>query len=465
MIFKYLLQGMKMNRTFYRSIAGALCGLTVLLAHAGETYLAPGDSRVIQVQGNIDTVFISAQNVADYELIGDKSLVAYAKEEGRTDLIAFDKNGDQVLKTTLVVDSVLSSVHNRINQEFPDSNVTIQKMGKTYIISGTAPTEEAKDRIYQVVGEGIGAEAVINKKQVTDVSGNSGGSGSSGSNDSSEMDQVLYRSVINKLELPITNQVNVKLSVVEVSRAFTDNVGIDWGTISGSAGNITPGMFRFVKFNADSLSTLVHAISNESVARVLAEPNLSVLSGETAEFLVGGEVPVVTTSNNGTNVQYKEFGIKLNIGAKVSSSKKIRVSLGEEVSNVDKTYNTDAGSSFPAFQTRRAKTTVELADGESFLLGGLISNNEREALAKIPFIGDVPILGALFRNASSQRTRGELIVVATVNLVKPVAPREIVVPDFNRTSTWARFLNFDGISDRRDKQRAQEFIEQGGFIK
>lgn len=465
MIFKYLLQGMKMNRTFYRSIAGALCGLTALLAHAGETYLAPGDSRVIQVQGNIDTVFISAQNVADYELIGDKSLVAYAKEEGRTDLIAFDKNGEQVLKTTLVVDSVLSSVHNRINQEFPDSNVTIQKMGKTYIISGTAATEEAKDRIYQVVGEGIGAEAVINKKQVTDVGGNSSGSGSSGNNDSSEMDQVLYRSVINKLELPITNQVNVKLSVVEVSRAFTDNIGIDWGTISGSAGNITPGMFRFVKFNADSLSTLVHAISNESVARVLAEPNLSVLSGETAEFLVGGEVPVVTTSNNGTNVQYKEFGIKLNIGAKVSSSKKIRVSLGEEVSNVDKTYNTDAGSSFPAFQTRRAKTTVELADGESFLLGGLISNNEREALAKIPFIGDVPILGALFRNASTQRTRGELIVVATVNLVKPVAPREIVVPDFNRTSTWARFLNFDGISDRRDKQRAQEFIEHGGFIK
>ncbi|WP_080116081.1 type II and III secretion system protein family protein [Serratia marcescens] len=450
-----------MNKAFYQSIAGALCGLTAILAHAGETYLAPGESRVIQAQGNIDTVFISAQNVADYELIGDKSLVAYAKDEGRTDLIAFDKNGDQVLKTILVVDSVLSSVHNRINQEFPDSNVTIQKMGKTYIISGTAPTEEAKERIYQVVGEGIGAEAVINKKQVTDV----GGSSSSGNNDSAEMDQVIYRSVINKLELPSTNQVNVKLSVVEVSRAFTDNVGIDWGTISGSAGNITPGMFRFVKFDADSLSTLVHAISNESVARVLAEPNLSVLSGETAEFLVGGEVPVVTTSNNGTNVQYKAFGIKLNIGAKVSSSKKIRVSLGEEVSNVDKTYNTDVGSSFPAFQTRRAKTTVELADGESFLLGGLISNNEREALAKIPFIGDVPILGALFRNASSQRTRSELIVVATVNLVKPVAPREIVVPDFNRTSTWARFLNFDDISDRRDKQRAQEFIEQGGFIK
>lgn len=429
---------------------------------AQELYMDAGESQVIQVNGNIDTIFISAPKVADYEIIGERGVMVYAKSEGKTDLIAFDKNGDQLVKTTLVVDPILSSLQKKVASLVPDSQITLQKMGKTYILSGSVATEEDRDRVYQIVGEGVGATRTTNKKEVANTNGGSGGNGE---NSNSWLDEVVYQEVINQLKLPMTNQVNVKLSVVEVTKTFSDNVGIDWGTISGSGGNITPGTFRFVKFNADTLSSLVHAISNDSVARVLAEPNLSVLSGESAEFLVGGEVPVVTSSANGSNVQYKDFGIKLNVGAKVSSNKRIRVTLGEEVSNVDSTYSTNAGDSFPAFQTRRAKTTVELADGESFLLGGLISNNEREELSRLPFIGDVPILGALFRNAKTESSRGELVVVATVNLVKPVTMRDIVMPDFQRTSTLSRFLNFDAISNLRDRKLAQEFVEQGGFIK
>lgn len=461
-------QGQRQKIGRVRANIGALwlLGMTGLFlsyyVHAQEVYMEAGESQVIQVDGNIDTIFISAPKVADYEIIGERGVMVYAKSDGQTDLIAFDKNGDQLIKTTLVVDPVLSAVQKKVGQLVPDSQISIQKVGKTYILSGTVPTEEDRDRVYQIVGEGVGAKRTANKKDVPSMSGGSGGGGE---NNNAWLDEVVYQEVINKLKLPITNQVNVKLSVVEVTKTFSDNVGIDWGTISGTGGNITPGTFRFVKFNADTLSSLVHAISNDSVARVLAEPNLSVLSGESAEFLVGGEVPVVTSSANGSNVQYKDFGIKLNVGAKVSSSKRIRVTLGEEVSNVDSTYSTNAGDSFPAFQTRRAKTTVELADGESFLLGGLISNNEREDLSRLPFIGDVPILGALFRNAKTERTRGELVVVATVNLVKPVTMRDIVLPDFQRTSTLARFMNFEGISNLRDRKLAEGFVEQGGFIK
>lgn len=435
-------------------------GLHCAGASAEEVYMNSGDSQVIQTQDNIDTVFISTPEVADYEIISDRSVMVYGRDPGRTDLIAFDKNGDQLVKTTIIVDPVLSAVQKQISEISPDSHVSIQKMGKTYIISGTVPTEDDRDKIYQLVGEGTGAKKIVNKKQVASLAASTGGS-SGANNSNSWLDEVIYEDVINKLQLPVTNQVNVKLSVVEVTKTFTDNVGIDWGTIGAS-----PGTFRFIKFDADTLTGLVHAISNDSVARVLAEPNLSVLSGETAEFLVGGEVPVVTSSgNNGTNVQYKEFGIKLNVGAKVSSTKNIRITLGEEVSNVDDKFDSTSGDSFPTFQTRRARTTVELADGESFLLGGLISNNEREALSKIPFIGDVPILGALFRNASTDRTRSELMVVATVNLVKPVGIRDVVVPDFQRTSTWARFLDFDGINDSHERKQALDFVEQGGFIK
>lgn len=419
--------------------------LVISGVHAQEVYMEPGDSQVIQVQENIDTVFISSPNVADYEIIGDRSVVIYAKSQGRTDFTIFDKEGGVIGKNTLVVDVLLSDIQKKISRIAPDSQVTIEKIGQSYVISGTVATEEDRDKVYQIVGEGVGAQKEVTKKDVA----------------SGWLDDVTYQGVLNKLQIPMTNQINVKLSVVEVTKSFTDNVGIDWGT-SGS----TPGTFRFVKFDAETLTGLVRAISNDSVARVLAEPNLSVLSGETAEFLVGGEVPIVTNSvNSGTNVQYKEFGIKLNVGAKVSNSKRIRITLSEEVSNIDSAYSSKGGDSFPSLQTRRARTTVELADGESFLLGGLLTNNESEALARIPFIGDVPILGALFRNASTSRTRRELIVVATVNLVKPVGQNVIALPDFHRTSTWARFLNLDGILNASDRQMAQKFIEQGGFIK
>lgn len=450
----------RMSQRAYR-IAVMACSifllfLTTSYAHARDVYMEPGDSQVIQVQDNIDTVFISSPEVADYEIIGDRSVMVYAKSQGRADLIIFDKNGDEITKSTLVVDALLSEIQKKISQIAPDSVVKIDKLGKSYVISGTVATEEGRDRIYQIVGEGVGAQREVSKKEVATT-----GDNNNSENESSWLDEVRYIGVINKLEIPSTNQVNVKLSVVEVTKEFTDNVGIDW-----SSAGATPGTFRFVKFDADTLTSLVHAISNDSVARVLAEPNLSVLSGETAEFLVGGEVPLVTTSaNNGTNVQYKEFGIKLNVGARVSNSKRIRITLGEEVSNIDSTYSTKGGDSFPALQTRRARTTVELADGESFLLGGLISNNEREALARVPFIGDVPILGALFRNASTSRTRSELMVVATVNLVKPIGQNRVVLPDFQRTSAWARFFKLDGILNSRDRKMAEEFIEKGGFIK
>lgn len=450
----------RMSQRVYR-VAVMACSifllfLTTSYAHARDVYMEPGDSQVIQVQDNIDTVFISSPEVADYEIIGDRSVMVYAKSQGRADLIIFDKNGDEITKSTLVVDALLSEIQKKISQIAPDSVVKIDKLGKSYVISGTVATEEGRDRIYQIVGEGVGAQREVSKKEVATT-----GDNNNSENESSWLDEVRYIGVINKLEIPSTNQVNVKLSVVEVTKEFTDNVGIDW-----SSAGATPGTFRFVKFDADTLTSLVHAISNDSVARVLAEPNLSVLSGETAEFLVGGEVPLVTTSaNNGTNVQYKEFGIKLNVGARVSNSKRIRITLGEEVSNIDSTYSTKGGDSFPALQTRRARTTVELADGESFLLGGLISNNEREALARVPFIGDVPILGALFRNASTSRTRSELMVVATVNLVKPIGQNRVVLPDFQRTSTWARFFKLDGILNSRDRKMAEEFIEKGGFIK
>lgn len=439
----------------FSALAGGF--LFSFLAQAYEIYLEPGESRIINTQEIIDTVFVSSADIADYELVNDNSLVLYGRKEGRADFSVFDQSGRQIVQVSLVVNNLLGTVDKTIRAEFPDSNVSIQRAGKTYLLIGTVPNEEARDRIYQIVGEGVGAEKTEVLKTVKEMDENGG---SSNENPMSFLNEVSYKGVVNKLRLPLTNQVNVKLSIVEVTKDFTDNVGIDWSTIGQNAGT-----FNFIKFDADSLSNLVHAISNDSIARVLAEPNLSVLSGETADFLVGGEIPIVTTSQNGTNVQYKEFGIKLNIGAKVSDTRRIRLMLGEEVSSLDNVYKTDAGDSFPALKTRRARTTVELGDGESFLLGGLINASEKESLARVPYVGDIPILGAFFRNASTERNRTELVVVATVNLVKPVSSRDIVFPDFVHTSTTERFFNFSGFRDSRNQKRAMDFLNKGGFVK
>ncbi|VEA71587.1 Flp pilus assembly protein, secretin CpaC [Serratia rubidaea] len=181
------------------ALAGALrCALTlagIFLAHcsyAQEIYMNPGATQNIQVKGDIDTVFISAPEVVDYEVIGDRGLIIYARDSGRAELVAFDKDGEQIMKATLVVDALLSELQKHITEIAPDSQVTIQKMGKSYVISGTVATEEDRDKVYQIVGEGVGAQQQVTKKEIADVSGNSGGGGE-GQNGSNWLNEVVYK--------------------------------------------------------------------------------------------------------------------------------------------------------------------------------------------------------------------------------------------------------------------------------
>ena len=410
-------------------------------ALAKAVYLATGESYILNTQDEIDTVFVSAAAIADYELIGKNSVVVYAKKEGIAEFILFDQSNRPILKSKVLVNNIITTAHKRVQIEYPDSNIEINKIGDSYVLTGTAESEEAKDTITTIIGESIGSKR-------------------RGNDENRSMDAFDYPGIINKIKLPQSNQVNVKLTIAEVTKDFTENVGINWSTIGDSVGS-----FQFFRFNAKGISTLVHAINDNAIARVLAEPNLSVLSGESASFLVGGEIPIVSTTQNSREVSYKEFGTKLNIGAKVNDKKRIRIILNEEVSSIGKTFNITGGDSYPTLRTRKAATTLELGDGESFILGGLISNTERESLKKIPLIGDIPILGAFFRNAQTEQNQTELIVIATVNLVNPVSEKDVELPNFMHTSTLERFFNFTSIKEAKREKIAREFLRKGGFIK
>ena len=234
---------------------------------------------------------------------------------------------------------------------------------------------------------------------------------------------------------------------------------------SGTSASV-PGVFvqPLTSFSSSDIMSVITAIGNDSVGQILAEPNLSVISGESASFLVGGELPVVTTVNNSTNVVYKEFGVRLELMAKVKKDDKITLSLVPEVSSLDTQYENDSYN-LPALKTRRARTTVELGDGQSFVLGGLLNSEDKESLQKVPFIGDIPILGALFRNSVTQRNKTELIIVATVNLVQPIHPSQIQLPMMKKTTTLSRFFALEDSYITASDKWAKELLATGGFKK
>ncbi|AHK18447.1 secretin [Yersinia similis] len=429
-------------------------------AFAQDIYMEKGEARTLKVNGVVDTVFISNPDVADYEVIDEKQVVIFARENGRASLEIYGGENNTTLMTmNIVVDPLLGNIKNEMTEEYPGSDIDIKKYGEGYVLTGTVPDEDAREGIYMTVGQALGLKRKETNLKIKPGSVSAIGGESNNDEPIDFMQKVVFEGLINRLKLPATNQVNVKLTVVEVTKTFMDNVGIDWSNAGLGAGQFSLTKFRF---DANSLNSLIYAIKNDSIARILAEPNLSVLSGETADFLVGGEIPIVTTSMAGSTITYKEFGVKLVIAAKVESNNKIKLNLSEEISSLDGQYAL-GDLNIPKLRSRKARTTVELGDGDSFVLGGLLNENEKESLSGIPFISDIPILGALFRRTGAERERTELVVVATVNLVKPISFNKVALPNFVRSNLAERFFNISAIRESKSRKQVTEFLDKGGF--
>ncbi|CNI14070.1 putative tight adherance operon protein [Yersinia massiliensis] len=443
-------------------ILTALTVMTLMVgaAFAQDIYMEKGEARTLKVNAAVDTVFISNPDVADYEVIDEKQVVIFARENGRASLEIYGGENNATLMTmNIVVDPLLGNIKKEMAEEYPGSDIDIKKYGEGYVLTGTVPDEDAREGIYMTIGQALGLKRKETDLKIKPGSVSSIGGDSGGDTSIDFMQKVVFEGLVNRLKLPATNQVNVKLTVVEVTKTFMDNVGVDWSNAGLGAGQFSLTKFRF---DANSLNSLIYAIKNDSIARILAEPNLSVLSGETADFLVGGEIPIVTTSMAGSTITYKEFGVKLVIAAKVESNHKIKLNLSEEISSLDGQYAL-GDLNIPKLRSRKARTTVELGDGDSFVLGGLLNENEKESLSGIPFISDIPILGALFRRTGAERERTELVVVATVNLVKPISFNKVVLPNFVRSNLAERFFNISAIRESKSRKQVTEFLDKGGF--
>jgi pilus assembly protein CpaC len=210
------------------------------------------------------------------------------------------------------------------------------------------------------------------------------------------------------------------------------------------------------------------------MATVLAEPNLTALSGETASFLAGGEFPVVTSVNDGQiNTEYKEFGVRLSFTPVVLSENRIRLNVKPEVSNLtEKGAVIIEGITIPAIESRKVETTVELGDGQGFLLGGLFQNNLKESLQAVPGLGDLPILGPLFRSENFERKKSELMIIVTPSIVTPVSNPEVAfktpqsdlrVPTFAQRAFGGQRLS-DTLRPSRISGSAGSSVPMGGAV-
>jgi len=440
------------------------------LTFANIHNLQIGQSKTLVLPDNVGTIFVSQDSVANYELIEGKSMIIYGRSNGRASLIVYDSDNNIIINDIINVDPLLYQITNRLAHNFPNSNITIDRYDAgdgnrfVYVLSGTTPDSTTKSQILTLIGSSIG----MNRENVN------------GGTNTLE-NHYTYGNIIDKIRVIEEYQVNVKLTFVEVSKDFTDSLGIEWQSLtldslvnSGTSVN-SIGEFSLLGIrkglNIHNISTMIRALKNDRLAKILAQPNLSVLSGENATFLVGGEIPIVSKNKDGdSSVSYKEYGIKLNISTKVNNDKRIRLFMENEVSSVSGSYSFN-DYNIPTLTTRKTKSTIDLSDGDSFVIAGLINQEDNEQLSRLPFISDIPILGALARSSTTTRSKTEMLVFATVNLVTPAGTfNGIELPTIERTDVINSFFN---IKNNLNKQRtktvpasneSEKFINDMGFI-
>ncbi|WP_253248663.1 type II and III secretion system protein family protein [Alcaligenes faecalis] len=236
--------------------------------------------------------------------------------------------------------------------------------------------------------------------------------------------------VLDLSEVSASGMVQVEVKVVEVSREVMKDIGLSANAIGGkpwSGGmNLLPQALSgglSLAYNSRNFSAALNLLEQNGLARVLAEPTLVAMSGHSASFLSGGEIPIPSSGGLGTTtVEYKPFGIGLTVTPTVLSPERIALKVAPEASDLDysRVVEMPGGGVMPSLRTRRADTTIELGDGESYIISGLVSRQTAAAVKKIPFLGDLPILGSFFRNVQYSQKELELVIVVTPRLIKPI---------------------------------------------
>jgi pilus assembly protein CpaC len=408
--------------------------------------LSLGEGQMISLPRSVASVWTSNPKVADVYVNSPRQINLFGKDDGEATIIATGADGSVVYGAQVRVSQNLPSMNDVLRAAMPDADVRIINVGQTAILTGTVASPEDAAFATQLASNQLNPGL-----------------------DMSKAGAMCKICVINRLKVATPLQVTLKVKIAEVSRDLLKQIGVNllsrdttggfqFGIGQGSPGTIGGAGDKLFNIAAtgttlgfaghllglDLLSTL-NLAATDGYATILAEPNLTALSGETASFLAGGEFPIpVSQSLGAVTIEYKQYGVGLAFTPIVLQDGRISIRVRPEVSELS-----DAGSvtlnnfQVPALTTRRAETTVELGSGQSFMIAGLLRNTNSNAISKAPVLGDLPILGALFRSTKFRRQETELVIIVTPYLVRPVSGQMALPTKGYRAPTDAE-MNLEG---------------------
>lgn len=424
------------------AMIAALAATSALAVDDGEMTVPVHRSELISLPSALSEVIVADPNVADvYVHNSNNKISVVGKQVGTTNLRVLDKDGNVLRSLVVRVTYDLPAIRQSLYQFFPGENIAVQTVNNSLALTGVVSSAAVAEKAVRLANEFL---------QPVDAQQRPRGNAFSSPNaDAYESDT----GVINMLKVTSGQQVMLRVRVGEMQRNAAKQLGVSWDGIGNNVqflsggfvdSNVTDHLFDIGSggtagaaggsFTSGSLSVtaMIDALESNNLFKILAEPNLVAMSGEEAEFLAGGEFPIPINENNSISIEYKEFGVAVRFLPQVISDSRIRITVKPEISELTNIGEVQLnGFTIPGISTRRAKTTVELAPGESFMIAGLLSDKVDSTIKQLPGLGEVPVLGALFRSTDFQRNESELVIAVTPYLVDPVSGDEIRMPTDN----------------------------------
>ncbi|WP_299841889.1 type II and III secretion system protein family protein [uncultured Roseovarius sp.] len=399
--------------------------ITVVRKGAGRD-LNVAMNRAVVVESDTPFAELSIANpsIADFSTLSDRTIYVLGKTPGRTTLTLLDATGRLITNVEVHVTPDVSEFKERLRQVLPKEKIEVRSANDGIVLSGSVSSVARLQRALDLA-ERYAPERVSNLMVV------------------SGQQQVMLKVRFAEMQRSVSKSLGTSLNLLSPSGRVSGvsqtgtflnpaNNGVAGGTVNGTT--VKEGTLGALGLNLDlgsvQLGVLIEALENKGIVRTLAEPNLTALSGQEAKFLAGGEVPIpVDNGDDGIDIEFKPFGVELNFVPRVVDEGIINLELAAAVSSIDPTNGiTVAGLELPAFRRRDASSTVSMRDGQSFAIAGLLQDDFRDNNAQVPWLGDVPILGALFRSADYQRSQTELVIIVTAHLVSPTNGEAYALP-------------------------------------
>jgi pilus assembly protein CpaC len=415
---------------------------------AGGLYIPVSRSELVILPDDVAQVLIADPDVADVHVVGSKRIAFIGKKMGHTNAKLFDKSNNMIRQFDIIIGYDLPAIRKALHFFLPAEHIGVELVNTNVALTGEVSDASAATKAVEIVNQFVAPTSA---------------------------GQVDSATVLNLLKISSGQQVMLRVKVGEIQRTALKNLGVDLtatknGAVSilgGSLGGVNavsntvggvlnpiglnPGntgvIGSFFHVNSLNIGAVLEALETEGLFKLLAEPNLVAMSGEKAEFLAGGEFPIPVPQTGGsatvTTVQFKDYGVAVQFVPYVIDRTRIRIAVSPEVSEIDTSQSTTTnGVTVPGLTTRRAKTTVELAPGESFMIAGLMSDRLNSTISQIPGASEIPILGALFRSISYNRDETELVISVTPYIVDPVKSSDIKLPtdDFRPASVMEQFF-------------------------